>query len=52
MWDALAYFGLFMIFSTLVGVLAKAARYSGLQEFTLMRFRFKGNEKPPKQLKE
>jgi len=50
MWNGLAYFGLFVILTAFVGVLARAARSSGLEEFTLVRFRFKGDDKPTKQL--
>ena len=50
MWNSLAYAGLFLVLTVLIGVLARAARDSGLEEFTLIRLRFKTNEKPPKQL--
>jgi len=50
MWDSLGYLGLFVVLSVLIGVLAKAARDSGLEEVTIFRLRFKGNEKPPPQL--
>jgi hypothetical protein len=50
MWDSFAYLGLGIALSCLIGVLARAARDSGLEEFTVFRFRFKGHEKPPKQL--
>lgn len=50
MWNALAYVGLFVVLTALIGVLARAARHSGLEEFTLVRLRFKPNQKPRKQL--
>jgi hypothetical protein len=50
MWEGFGYIGLLIALGYLIGVLARAARLSGLEEFTLFRFRFKPNEKPPKQL--
>ena len=50
MWEGLGYLGLIVAVGYLIRVSAKAAKDSGLEEFTLFRFRFKGNEKPPKQL--
>jgi hypothetical protein len=52
MWEGLGYLGLIALVGYLIRVCARAARDSGLEEFTLLRFRFKGNEKPPKQLKD
>jgi hypothetical protein len=50
MWEGLGYIGLLIALGYLIRVIAKAARESGLEEFTLFRFRFKPHEKPPKQL--
>jgi len=50
MWEGLGYLGLIVAVGYLIRVFAKAANDSGLEEFTLLTFRFKRNEKLPKQL--
>jgi len=51
MWEGFGYLGLLVVLGYLIKILAGAARDSGLEEFTLFRFRFRSNEKPPKRLK-
>jgi hypothetical protein len=50
MWDSLTFLGLLVALGYLIRVLAKAVRESGLEEFILIKVRFRSNEKPPKQL--
>lgn len=49
MWTTLGYIGLLVVLGYIIKVVANAVQISGLQEFSI-KFRFKGNEKPPKQL--
>jgi len=49
MFTALAWIGALVILGYLIRTFAQAIQQSGLEEFTF-KFRFKGNEKPPKQL--
>ena len=49
---ALTWIGGVVVIGFLVRTIAEAVKTSGLEELTIFRFRFKGNEKPPKQLKE
>ena len=46
---ALTWIGALVVTGYLIKVIGSAIRSSGLEEFTF-RFKFKPNEKPPKQL--
>jgi hypothetical protein len=46
---ALAWIGALVVLGYLIKTVAGAIQASGLEEFSF-KFRFKGNEKPPKQL--
>lgn len=50
MWTTLAYIGLLVVLGYIIRVVASAVQMSGLEEVSL-KLRFKGNEKPPKQLR-
>lgn len=50
MFTGLALIGGLMALGFLIMILAQAIQTSGLEEFTVMKFRFKGNEKQHKQL--
>jgi hypothetical protein len=52
MFTPLEWIGGLVVLGFLIKVISQAIQTSGLEEFTLMKFRFKGNEKTPKQLKE
>ena len=49
MLTALAWIGALVVLGYLIKTFAEAIQKSGLEEFSF-KFRFKGNEKPPKQL--
>jgi hypothetical protein len=52
MTTALAWIGGLVVLGFLIKVFAQAVQTSGLEEFSVLRFRFKKNEKSPKQLEE